>query len=409
MDGQTNTAVTYRFERWRAIASGILETAGTTFLLVIAVRWYQAGALSKALVAGGGSVGLLISPLTVWLVSRKGWPAARAAAWIAWLGAAGFALMACLPFLPVFVLGSVAAMTATGAGIPLLTQIYQDNYPERERGRLFSRTVMIRIAVSTAFSYAAGWMLEQHLGLFHLLLVVFAAAFAAAGWCLWRIPSRPLLNDGGEHPLRAMRYVRTDPVFRRTLICWMLMGTANLMMWPLRVEYLANPAYGLKLGVLQVALLVGVVPNAARLLMSPVWGWLFDHMNFFLLRVVLNLGFALGILAFFTSTSLPGLVLGAVVFGISNAGGDVAWSLWVMKIAPPPRVADYMSVHTCFTGVRGVIAPIVAFSLVSPGNLPSLAILCMAMIIAASLFLLPEIKQVRVRRPATALVEEVSE
>ena len=45
----------------------------------------------------------------------------------------------------------------------------------------------------------------------------------------------------------------------------------------------------------QIALLVGVIPNLARLVMSPVWGWLFDHMNFFALRVTLNIGFAIGI------------------------------------------------------------------------------------------------------------------
>ena len=30
----------------------------------------------------------------------------------------------------------------------------------------------------------------------------------------------------------------------------------------------------------------------------------------------------------------------AILFGISNAGGDVAWSLWVTKFAPAARVAD---------------------------------------------------------------------
>lgn len=64
------------------------------------------------------------------------------------------------------------------------------------------------------------------------------------------------------------------------------------------------------------------------------------------------------------SDSLGGLALGAVIFGVANAGGDVAWSLWVTKFAPPERVADYMSVHTFFTGVRGVAAPLIAFHLV---------------------------------------------
>ena len=53
MPEASRTALTYRYERWRALSSGVLETAGATFLLLIAVRWFEAGALSKALVAAG--------------------------------------------------------------------------------------------------------------------------------------------------------------------------------------------------------------------------------------------------------------------------------------------------------------------------------------------------------------------
>src|SRR5207249_494822 len=144
----------------------------------------------------------------------------------------------------------------------------------------------------------------------------------------------------------------------------MLIIFAYMIMMQKRIKYLANPKYHLSLSVGEVAYLVGVVPNGAQLIMSPIWGWLFDRMNFFALRVTLNLGFAIGILAFFTSSNVTGLILGAVVFGISNAGGDVAWSLWVTKFAPPEHVADYMSVHTFFTGLRGMLAPLVAFHLV---------------------------------------------
>lgn len=58
-------------------------------------------------------------------------------------------------------------------------------------------------------------------------------------------------------------------------------------------------------------------PNAARLILSPIWGWLFDHLNSFILRVILNLGFAVGILTFFTRHDLKGLIFAEVVFGIS--------------------------------------------------------------------------------------------
>ena len=51
---------------------------------------------------------------------------------------------------------------------------------------------------------------------------------------------------------------------------------------------------------------LGVIPNLARLLMSPVWGWLFDRVNFFTLRMAVNLGFAIGIFSFFASHSMLG-------------------------------------------------------------------------------------------------------
>lgn len=408
------TAQTYRFERGRAISSGILETAGNTFLLLIAVRWFEAGALAKAMVAGGGSFGLMLGP---WLVSRvesAGWPVAQAASRVALFGALGFIVMALVPVLPVFVVGAVLTMAASSAAVPLMTQVYQENYPERQRGKLFSRTFMIRIATAAVFSELAGRFLTGNLELFRWLLVVFASAFTLSAFCLARIPSRPLTASGGTHPFRALRFVRDDALFRRTLIMWMLMGFANLMILPLRVEYLANPKYGVAwhgaaLTTAQIALLVGVIPNLARLVMSPVWGRLFDHMNFFILRIVLNCGFALGMLSFFGGDHVGWLVLGAIIYGVSNAGGDVAWSLWVTKFAPPERVADYMSVHTFFTGLRGVLAPVVAFQLVAHVSLSAISWLGAIMIVLATLLLIPEIKFGKGARRGTALTEEVSE
>jgi len=183
-------------------------------------------------------------------------------------------------------------------------------------------------------------------------------------------------------------------------------------MLPMRVEYLANPEHGwrlhgLPLTATAIAVFTGVVPNGARLLLNPLWGALFDRMNFFALRILLNLGFLVGILSFFLSHSLAGLVVGAVFYGIAQAGGDVAWSLWVTKFAPPKRVADYMSAHTFFTGVRGLIAPLVAFQLVTVLPLNLLAFISCGLILVGTVLLFPELRYGRGRRWAAALTEEV--
>ena len=405
----SRTRTTYFYELWRSATAGIIETAGSTFLLTIAVKQFAAGSVAKGIVAGSGRLGLLLSPLAVAFVISSGWRTGRAASRILAIGSVSFLLATLVPSLPVFVVGSMIGMAASAAIIPLLTQMYQDNYPEKERGRFFSRTVMVRIAMAAGFSKLAGDALDGHIDQYRWLLLVFSGALAVASFCLSRCPTEPILSDGGAHPFRAMRYVREDALFRRTLICWMLMGFANLMMLPLRVEYLANPKYNQAVTVGMIALLTGVIPNLARLVLSPVWGYLFDHMNFFSLRVTLNIGFAIGIFTFFTSNSFAGLVTGAIVFGISNAGGDVAWSLWVTKFAPPGRVADYMSVHTFLTGVRGVLAPMVAFHFAAKLSLGMMAAFSSALIVLATLLLVPEIKWGRKARKSAALVEEVSE
>jgi hypothetical protein len=365
-------------------------------------------------VASGGSLGLMLAPWVVSRVEALGWPVAKAARRLATLGAISFALMAMVPVLPVFVLGSVLALTCLSAAIPLLTQLYQENYLPGERGSRFARTMMLRIVSAAVFSDLAGRFLSGHIDRFRWLLWSFAAAAGFAAFCVGRCPSRPLVASGGTHPFRALRYFRDDRLFRLTIISWMFLGFATLMMAPLRVEYLANAKYGVKwegrlLTAGTIALMTGVIPNIARLILNPVWGWLFDRMNFFILRITLNLGFALGIVSFFTTGSLAGLIIGAVLFGMANAGGDVAWSLWVTKFAPPERVADYMSVHTFFTGVRGVLAPLVAFQLVTLLHPHVLGWISAGLILLGSALLVPEIKFGKTARPAAALVEEVSE
>ena len=405
---------TYLLERWRAVPAGVIETAGTLFLLLIAVRWFHASSVAKAAIAGGGSVGLMLGPWVVSRVEAFGWPVAQAAARLALVGAAAFSLMALAPLLPVFVAGSVLALTSFSAAVPLLTQLYQENYPDSERGRLFARTMVLRIGAAAAFSEVAGRILSGHIDRFRWLLWFFAIAAAGSALCLARCPSRPLTASGGTHPFHALRYLREDRLFRQTIISWMFLGFATLMMAPLRVEYLANPRYtvswrGQLLSAGTIAMLTGVIPNIARLILNPIWGVLFDRMNFFVLRITLNFGFMLGILSFFTTGSVAGLVVGAILFGVANAGADVAWSLWVTKFAPPDRVADYMSVHTFFTGVRGVAAPLVAFQLVNRLEPQLLGWISAGLIVIGSAFLFPEIPFGKSGRPGAALVEEVSD
>jgi MFS family permease len=384
------TQTTYHFERLRAVSTGISETAASTFLLLIAVRWYNADANYKAFIASASSFGYIAAPFLLTIVMHYRARVSKAASLCFILASIAYLLAASFPNLTVFTLSSVFAVLIVSITTPLQVQMYQENYPKSKRGRLFSHSVMIRIAVVVIFSEIAGRWLTWRLEYFPLLLLVYSFASAFSSYCLSNCETHALPHNGSKNPLRGLKYIKEDSVFRNTLICWMFMGFANLMMLPLRVEYLANPKYGMALSVSEIAFIVSVVPNLARFVMSPIWGALFDKVNFFLLRIVLNTGFAIGILSFFGSSSWTGLLFGAVAFGISNAGGDIAWSLWVTKFAPPNRVADYMAIHSFLTGLRGILAPFVAFHFVEKFTLFTLGCFAASLIFIASVLLIPE-------------------
>jgi len=403
--------LTYKYELRRAVAAGIIETAAGTFLLLIAVRHFQAGATLKAFIAMGNAGGLIATPLVVYLISLLGTRANIAAAWLTFVAGLMFTIAAAIPNQYVFAFASLLGLVSVASAVPLFTQIYQDNYPEHERGKLFSKVMFVRIFSAATFAYLAGWALDGHLQYYQLLMAVFALAFFYSAHCLRRVPSSPLATEESRNPLAALRFVRDDKTFRMALIAWMLVGLANLIMLPLRIEYLGNEKYGVllhgePLSAEFIAILTGVIPNVARLLMSPLWGRLFDKVNFFALRICINIGFAVAIVTFFTGNSLVGLIAGAIIFGISNAGGDVAWSLWVTKVAPPHRVAHYMSVHTFLTGLRGIAAPFIAFYMLNTLTLLQMGLLTSALIVLACLVLIPEIK-IYAHRKAPPEVKEL--
>ncbi len=382
----------YRYEKGRAVASGILEAAGHTFLLLIATSWFHSGPLAKGLVAAGGSVGLLLSPWVVFMTARMGWRPNQAANRLFLFGALCLTTPAIIPHEAVFVICSMVGMATSSAGIPLFTQIYHENYPAEIRGKLFSRTVMIRISSLILFGYMIGEFLDADIGWFRWCLVFFGVGFLWAGFCASKCAASPLENTENHGWNRSLIWIRKDRRFFWILTSWMLIGFSNLMTLPLRIEVLSSEKYAFHYSPTEIALLIVVIPNVVRLICSSVWGWLFDRINFFTIRIIINLGLCVAIVLFFTSGSWMQFICSAVIYGIMAAGADVAWHLWVIKIAPPERIADYMAAHTFLTGIRGALGPIVGFLALeyfSKNWIPGVVIL---LVLTACYLLVPEWK-----------------
>ena len=60
---------TYRNDLLRAPLAGILEAGWATFALVIAIRYFEASETHKAFIAGAAPMGVLITPITLYLAA----------------------------------------------------------------------------------------------------------------------------------------------------------------------------------------------------------------------------------------------------------------------------------------------------------------------------------------------------
>jgi len=173
------------------------------------------------------------------------------------------------------------------------------------------------------------------------------------------------------------------------LVAWMLMGFGNLMLLPLRVDYLVEPRYGIEATATTITVLTVAVPSVMRLLFTTTFGRVFDRMSVFTLRIVLNVLFIAYVVCFFATTNMVMIWIGSIILGLALAGGDLMWTLWVTKFAPPHRTADYMGLHTFFTGVRAVAAPMFGYLVIEQVSMQWLAVVGAVLIALSSLVVLP--------------------
>lgn len=384
---------TFLLDSLRALPGGCVETLGIIFAVLIAVRVFEAAAWQKATLVAASSFGLLLSLFPVQLVRRTGWSVNVATA--------ALYAISCLSLLAaaaggedmhVFLPAMTVALICITLSIPLMSQIYRKHYPNEIRGRLFASTGVVRKFAALAAAAGFGKLLAHDLGNFRWLLVAYAAGCLAMALCVLAMQRTHLQRANQVRLFGAFDHVGRDKPFRGLLISWMVLGFGNLLCFSLFVEYVANPAYGYNLETDTIALITGSLPELMFLIFVVGWGVAFDRVNFFFLRIVINVLFMLGILFYFVFDGIWALCVGMALHGMARAGGNIAWSLWVTKFAEGDHVAEYMSVHTFLCGVRGVLAPFLAFPLLAAFGPKTVGLLGAGLIFAASVMIWPSVR-----------------
>lgn len=398
LDAETRTRRTFRLDLARGVFRGILTSGTQTFGMFIAIRVFQAGDTSKALIGSAPFIGMLVSLLFVHYASKTGFRKSvlgslPAAVCGVMLFAAAFA-----DTLAAYTVCLVLAFMALTSLVPFLTAIYNDNYPEDRRGMYFSRSVLALVLVSVVAGFLGSAAMDADLDNYRWILATLGLAALGKACVVYAMPSGIIENGEHKNPLGNLKLVFEDRNFGYVLLTWFIMGFANLWTLPLRVDYITSSKYGIEGSALFVALIITVIPDLMRALSTPFLARLFDRMNFIVLRMILNLLFAIGVGLFFL-TKDPYLIATASAFiGMAFGGGTIAWSLWVTKYAPPGKVAAYMSVHVGLTGVRGTIGPMIGFWMVNLVGPVNIGLISFSMMILATVMLIPEIKHGKRKR-----------
>jgi len=385
MDTSNNAEQTYHYDKLRAPFYGILEAGWSTFALVIAIRYFEAPDKYKSFIAGAWSMGFLLTPLTLYLVAKLQHRSSMACACMFGASAVLMVGATLAQSLIIFTLLIMLSQIATAQQGPLMLQIYADNYTSRERGGRMTVPFILTALSAILFAYFGGKLLDASIEYYRILFTLITLAAVGAAWAVSRMPSHALNTEHVGNPWQSFSLIWKDKLFGYLLGSWMLLGFGNLIALPIRVEYLANPDYGVNATNTTIAFLVLIVPAIARILSTKIWGRIFDHMHLITTRNLLSSVFVLSIGCFFFTTNLVVLTIAMALQGVAVGGGKIVWSLWVTKIAPNEKASSYMSIHMAMTGFRGTFAPFIGYWILSQSSPTYVAIVGMLLIIVSML------------------------
>lgn len=382
----------------RFVLQGILDIEFKNYAAVVAISVFSMSHHAKGLIASASYIGMALSPLILALFTTKmiALETNRVIALLLSLVGMALVVAAVANCGLVFLIAIVFAKILYKQTLPFVTDIYNRNYPKKRRGRIIGYLFTILALSSVISGVIFGHILDRDLNNYRWIFVLgaFAAFFCSA--IFRHIPNGHVLPANSQSLLRSnLSILFHDRLFTAVLLLWSLMSIAFQMTYPLRIEYLTNPQYGLCVLHSDYALLMITIPTTVRILSAFFWGRIFDTQNFAVMKILINAAFLLGIPLFFFSTNFWVLALSSVFLGLGYGGNLTAWQLWVTKIVPSPeKLGAYVSLDMAIMGLRDAIAASLGYFLLAHSfslhGICVLSIVLVAISILGFYFLIPQ-------------------
>ncbi len=324
-------------------------------------------------------------------------------AFISWLQIATSILVGLIAFAPhnafglwmVTILATLGRTCWTGV-ITLRAAVWRNNYPNASRASIAGRMATVQSVVLAISGMAVGMAMDWDPWSFHILFPALAIIGIVGNQIYRKVRLRgarrlaraELAGRSGPgftlQPValtvafgKAMRGVWTtlaeDRLYRRFMWWMFIFGFGNLMYQaPLAIilteEFHVNYLEGI--------LINAIIPLAVMPFAIPLWARLLDRTHIILFRAIHGWSFVLATIGLWLATVTHAFWIfyaASVFLGIGFGGGVLAWNLGHQHFAPAHRDGEYMSVHVTLNGIRGVLAPMVAFWLIDLFKLLELA------------------------------------
>lgn len=263
--------------------------------------------------------------------------------------------------------------------IPAQNSIFQKNIDSSRRAKIFGYTLSLSMVVSVVITFIAGRLLDTHEQSYHWIL--FGTGICGFIYCLLLsiiriqeppgprnctpMPWKAMLLEPLQRTFQVMKHNKPFAAFERNFSIY---GMGFIMMQPIIPIYLVD---NLHLSYTNNFLAKGILSQMGMLFLSPYLGKMHDRMHpfqfisrSFALLMVFPLLFVLSSLWQGESLAPVLIVFGAyLIFGVAMTAVNVAWNMSSIFFAGDEDASLYQGVHVTMTGIRGLVAPVLGFTL----------------------------------------------
>jgi len=244
------------------------------------------------------------------------------------------------------------------------SSLYSVLYPREIRGRVIGKFVFWTYLTMVPSILITGWLLEISHETYRILYPL--AGLAGLIGCYFyhnlHLPTaaappvvRPTLTESVSGVNRVLSGDRAYRVFQ---IAYFLSGAAFFMSTHVVLLLVRRD---LQFGPFGLAASLSVLPQLVLALSSTLWGRILDRIGIIRCRVLISVLSTVYLLCYLLGVLLRWpvlIVIGSILFGFGNSGGQLTWALGSTYFAPKVEdVPVYNGIHFVLNGIRGLLLP----------------------------------------------------